>query len=221
MRTILFVTIATAAAASAAGCMAEVGAGTHGVTAQQYAGSVSVVFTNATPATMCNLSMTEDGDKAYGDNWLPGKLESGKSIELKVRPGRYKATWNTCSHGDAPYFAGTLFRERAFDVKDATQLFAYIPDGVAPTKRAAVAAYHAMVRFEGQVITTTTGQVAEAPEVVAKPAVVAAVQPKDDGKFDAKDFVDAKAAAKKPKMRPSLVRKHDMANDAQVSYKAR
>jgi hypothetical protein len=205
--------------ACAVGCV-DVGPGTHGETLKHYAGTVSVVFTNATPNTMCNLSMSADNSDSYGDNWLPAAgLPSGKSIEFHVQPGRYKATWNTCHHqGANPYYAGTLFRERSFEVKkDALQLFAYIADTVAPTKRAAVVAAHQMVRFEGMAISADTGRVAEKPEVVA----AAAPAEPAPAHFDAKDWIDAKAAAKKPAIRPSLKRTHDMAEDARVSYRAK
>jgi hypothetical protein len=35
-----------------------------------------------------------------------------------MKPGKYKATWNTCKTAVAkPYYAGTLFREHAFQIK--------------------------------------------------------------------------------------------------------
>ena len=212
-------------ATACAGCV-EAGPGTHGETLKQYGGTVSMMFTNATSQAMCNLSMTADDSGSYGDNWLPdGGLPSGKSIEFHVKPGHYKATWNTCHHAGAtdPYYAGTLMHERAFDVKDSVQLFAYVADTVAPTSRAALAAYHKVVRFEGMTIPADTGRVDERPDVAATPAAPVTVATR----FDAKDWIDTKAAAaaaakkKSAKIRPSLARTHDMANDAQVGYRAK
>src|SRR5688572_33108020 len=50
-------------------------------------------------------------------------ISSGKSIEFKVKPGKYQATWNTCPSGDKPYYAGTLIGEAAIGVDQQTQLF--------------------------------------------------------------------------------------------------
>jgi hypothetical protein len=193
--------------------------GTHGETAKYYAGTVSVVFTNATPDAMCNLSMAADSNDVYGDNWLPaGGLASGKSMEFHIKPGRYKATWNTCHHkGQSPYYAGTLFRERAFEIKDSTQLFAFIPDTVAPTKHASIVAHRSVVRFEGMTIGETTGRVQEEPETVASATPAPA-----PSTLDIKSFVDVKAHPKKAvKLRPSVARAHDMADDARETYRSK
>src|SRR4051812_41582373 len=104
--------------ALASGCAGSLGHESRGVTRSQLAGPTSLVFTNATSATMCSLRIQQEGSKQYGDNWLPaGGLPSGKSIDLKVKPGTYMATWNTCKHSHQPYFAATLTGENAFSIK--------------------------------------------------------------------------------------------------------
>src|SRR5262245_49878965 len=128
--------------------------GAGGETRAKYSGGVPLVFTNATPQTMCELHMSFEVDPKFGDNWLPrGGLPSGQSIELKVQPGKYKATWNTCKKAsDKLYYAGTLIGETAFFVNDQTQLFTYVADNVAPTKRAPPRDFFTMVKFSGQPI---------------------------------------------------------------------
>ena len=69
-----------------------------GQTKRELAGSIKVVFTNASPQPMCDLQMTLEQSSQFGDNWLPaGGVPSGASIEFKVKPGKYKATWSTCN----------------------------------------------------------------------------------------------------------------------------
>ena len=136
------------------GCLA-VAPEPRGTTRAQYAGAVPVVFTNASPERMCGLFMSFDQDDDYGDNWLPEEgVPSGGSVQLRVKPGKYKARWDTCKTGkDQPYYAATLWRETAVVVDRQTQLYAYVADAVAPTKRAAAMGRdHRVVRFTGQAI---------------------------------------------------------------------
>jgi hypothetical protein len=216
------------------GCVAVVGE-SRGVTQKQHAGTVSVVFTNASPDKMCGLHMSFDNEQKYGDNWLPAEgLPSGKSIELKMKPGKYKANWNTCKTGAKPYYAGTLCSQWAFTVKEPIQLFAYIADAVAPTKRAGPVDSHRMVKFVGQPIGPTTGLVAEvSPESPqADDTQVAATNDAPAVKFDASQWnqwIDQKEAvahkrtaattnkAMTKPMTASLRRTHNVA-DAQINY---
>ena len=141
-------------AVGASGCL-SVAPEPHGTTRAKYAGEVLVMFTNASPERMCGLFMTEDTEDDYGDNWLPvAGVPSGSSIELRVKPGKYKARWDTCKTGkDQPYYAATLWRETAVIVDRQTQLYAYVADAVAPTKRAAAMGRdYRVVRFTGQAI---------------------------------------------------------------------
>jgi hypothetical protein len=197
------------------------------VTAAEYGGRLPLVFTNATPEKLCGLYMSFDGARDYGDNWLATALPSGKSLELRVKPGTYKARWESCTktRGVTPTLAATLWRERAFEVSQETQLYAYIADTTAPTKRAAVLGRdHHKVMFQGQTIAPIgTPQVVVAvappPAVVEAPAVA---------HFD--DCVEArtvKAKGKRAKaapiatgdpMRPSLRRLHDT-TDKSVAYR--
>lgn len=212
------------------GCAVATGE-SRGVTQKQFAGTVSVVFTNASPDPMCGLHMAFDSDQKYGDNWLPaGGLASGKSIQLKMKPGKYKANWNTCKAGAKPYYAGTLASEWAFQVKDPIQLFAYIADSVAPTKRAPLADLHKMVKFVGQPIGPNTGIVAEisreSPPSESDAQVSVAEAP--PLKFDASQWnqwIDLKEAAAHKRaatrtsskaMTASLRRTHNIA-DAQIN----
>lgn len=191
---------------------------------REYAGPISVVFSNATPDTMCNLQMAfEDADK-FGDNWLPaGGIASGKSIEFKVEPGKYKATWNTCKNGDKPYYAATLTGELAVEISEDAQLFAYIADTVAPTKRAGLVDFHAMVKFQGQAIDPHPER-AKPVEPVPTPELVAGEEPAKPKAKKAKPTFDAsyiespktkgKSAKKKPRVKPSLSREHDVTRQA-------
>jgi len=143
------------AAAVMAGCVSSASE-VRGTTRAQYAGTVPLMFTNATPDRMCGLYMTDDREDAYGDNWLPeAGVPSGGSVQFRVKPGKYKARWDTCREAPAKrYFAATLWREAAVHVAQReTQLYAYVADSVAPTKRApAMGRDHNVVRFPGQPI---------------------------------------------------------------------
>ncbi len=191
----------------------------HGVTRAELAGTASVVFTNATPEPICNMQIQHDGARAFGDNWLPAELPSGSSIDLRVQPGTYMATWNTCKRDGKPYHAGTLVGQNAFTVKDGkdmVQLFAYVADTVAPTKRAAPRDFHTMVKFPGQIC---DGQVA-AIDSTSRPKeqkTVAAADP-----HDMSEFIDTKATKTKRKtpMKASLDRKHDL-GDRRVGFAVR
>jgi len=199
----------------------------HGVTAGEYGGRLPLVFTNATPEKLCGLYMSFDGVNDYGDNWLATALPSGKSLELRVKPGTYKARWESCAktQGVTPTLAATLWRERAFEVTQETQLYAYIADTIAPTKRAAVLGRdHHKVMFQGQTIAPIgTPQevvaIAPPPPVAAPTAVV---------HFD--DCIESRTVAAKGKrakaapiatgepIRPSLRRLHDT-TDKSVAYR--
>jgi hypothetical protein len=188
----------------------------HGITRKEYTGKVSLVFTNATAGKMCALYITQDAGGKFGDNWLPsGGLDSGQSLRVKVKPGTYKATWNTCKPTDADpaWFAGTLTKEASFEVKEPTQLFAFVASSVAPTKYAHAEDFHKLVRFPGQ-------QIGAAPAVVAK-TEEPAVEAKPVAKADMSTFIDAKAASKftASKLKPaaSIKRTHDVTTD-QVGY---
>lgn len=226
------------------GCAAGAG-GSRGVTLREHAGQTQVIFTNATPGKMCELHMSYEDNRDMGDNWLPESgLPSGKSIEFKIRPGKYQATWSTCSAGNKGYFAGTLIGETGIGVDgQQTQLFAYVADTVAPTKRAPVLGreYH-VVKFSGQPV-GPIDRSAPAPTVDAFAVAEASLTrgknnapPKVDPgtrfeKFSAKDMIDpeakrmaaknkSKAKGKRAKVRPSLDRKHDVAA-ANVKYRSR
>jgi hypothetical protein len=205
---------------AATGC-APMLAESYGETRKEYAGKVSLVFTNATVAKMCGLHITQDRG-GFGDNWLTSDgLDSGQSLRVKVKPGIYRATWNTCKPDDKtdPWLAGTLTKDTSFEVKEPTQLFAFVASSIAPTKYAHAEDFHKMIRFPGQQI---GGTVAPQPE----PAVVATKT--DDkpattppAKADMSTFVDQKAASKfqATKMKPaaSIKRTHDVTTD-QVGY---
>ena len=126
----------------------------RGVTAKEHAGTVDVVVVNATPETMCGLYMSFDQDVDYGDNWLPrGGLPVGKSIAFKVKPGTYKAKWNSCKDiSDAPTatYSATLVAGTAFPILESLQLYAFVSDGTPPTKRGMPVPKLKMVKFIGQ-----------------------------------------------------------------------
>ncbi len=218
--------------AFATGCASTSGS-SHGTTHRNHAGSIQVVFTNASPEKMCELHMSFVDQKDFGDNWLPANgLASGKSVEFKVKPGKYKATWSTCKTSDSkPYYAGTRIGELGIEVDQQTQLFAYIADTIAPTKRApALGRDYKLVRFQGQPIETIANTApakvdafaaAEAglssrgnakPVADAEPAKpVADAEPAkpDDAKpakFNARDLVDPKARKTKRAIKPSAER---------------
>jgi hypothetical protein len=206
------------------GCGAYATHDSRGITAKEYAGTTAIVFTNASPDPMCGLFMTQDGNGKYGDNWLPGQLPTGKSVEFKIKPGKYKATWNTCKQGEKPYYAGTLTHDTSFELKEATQLFAFVADTVAPTQRAAPKDFHKLVKFPGQ-------EVGGNPQLASRPAPAVPTEPAEEQpktspkaapKADMGAFIDYKAARKnmagkhmKPKA--SLKRAHDVSS-ARVGY---
>ena len=169
--------------------------------------------------------MSFEDRRDMGDNWLPADgLPSGKSIEFKVRPGKYQATWSTCKDGDKHYYAGTLIGDTAIGVDQQTQLFVYVADTVAPTKRAAVLTRdYKIVRFTGQPVGPIDKSAPAVADVDAFAKVEASLTrngappPKTDEprfeKFSAKDMVDPKAknSKKRTVVKPSLSRKHDLA----------
>jgi hypothetical protein len=166
--------------------------------------------------------MAYDEKRDMGDNWLPeGGLPSGKSVEFKIRPGKYQATWSTCRDGDATYYAGTLIADTSIEVDgQQTQLFAYIADNVAPTKRAPVLTRdYKIVKFSGQPIgpidrtappvKVDAFAVAEAslggPKATPPAKTEVAAQP---AKFSAKGMIDPKAKrTAKRDVKPSFARK--------------
>ncbi len=226
--------VLTVGLALTAACAAGAG-GSRGVTHREHLGSTQVIFTNATPEKMCELHMSFEDHKDMGDNWLPeGGLVSGKSAEFKVRAGTYQATWSTCRDGDKPYYAGTLIADTGIGVDDQQmQLFAYVADTVAPTKRAPVLSRdYKIVKFSGQpvgpIVKTAPVRVdafaaAEASlggRRSAPPVKTAEPAPIPD-KFSAKGMIDPKAKRPgKRQVRPSLARKHDVASSS-PSYRAR
>jgi hypothetical protein len=213
--------VGAAVVAVISGCVSATGSSEgRGTTRARYAGAVPVTFTNATPARMCGLYMTEDAEDDYGDNWLPeAGLPTGGSLELRMKPGKYKARWDTCpERAGKPFYAATLWRESAVVVQRETQLYAFIADAVAPTKRAPVKGRdHNIVRFPGQPVDPSRSQPqAPQPQQVALRAVDEPLQiagfigrvvlnaelvaQRDEaapeiagGKFDAREFVDGRA----------------------------
>src|SRR5262245_2956790 len=142
MRSLLAIALLT-------GCMA--GMESHGVTAKDYRGDVDVVVVNATPEKMCGLYMSFDTEQDYGDNWLPeAGLPVGKAVAFKVKPGTYKAKWNSCRDmHDAPTanYSATLVAGTAFPITDSMQLYAFVSDGTPPTKRAMPRPKLKMIKF--------------------------------------------------------------------------
>jgi hypothetical protein len=115
------------------GCVSAVQA-PRGGTMKEMVGEVTLVFTNASPEPMCELNISLDGKDDHGDNWLPvGGLPSGKSVDFKVKPGKYKAVWATCKKPNKPYYAATRWRDSAVEVTEPTQLFAFIASNRSPT----------------------------------------------------------------------------------------
>jgi hypothetical protein len=148
----------------------------RGATMKEMAGDVSLVFTNASPDAVCELNLSSDGTDDHGDNWLPtGGLASGKSIDFKVKPGKYKAVWSTCRAANKPYYAGTRWREDAVEVRESTQLFAYVASNRAPTSIAPPRDHHRMVRFAGQSIDPNPRN--NAPATALPQPQIAAVAP--------------------------------------------
>lgn len=138
-----------------AGCYAT--GESHGDTAKTYSGTVAMTFTNASPDRVCALHLSYEAQDAYGDNWLPSAgVDSGKSVEFNVKPGTYKAKWSSCKDAKdvktakmVATYSATLVHQTAFDIKEPTQLFAFIAGSGAPTKFAAVKPHTKLVRFEG------------------------------------------------------------------------
>jgi hypothetical protein len=136
----------------AAGCVSSMES--HGVTAKEYAGTVAVTFINATPERVCGLYISYDNEPEYGDNWLPAAgLPVGKSIDLKIKDGTYKAKWNTCKDvrdvGSVNY-AATLVAGTAIPITEPLQLYAFVSDGTPPTRRAVPHPRLKLVKFIGQ-----------------------------------------------------------------------
>ena len=209
------------------GCGSMMPTESRGVMRKQLAGTSSVVFTNASPDKMCGLYMSNDRNGKFGDNWLPREgLASGKSIEVKVKPGKYQATWNTCKTIGKPYFAATLTQETAFAVGEPTQLFAFVADTVAPTKRAAVRDFHKMIKFQGQAIGPYNAQqqhvvLVASPAAPAEPEVEAVVTRVDLSAFCEKQPArKTTATASKGPIKASLKRTHDITSD-RVGYAER
>lgn len=218
----------------------------RGATYARYKGPVLVMFTNASPDRMCGLYMTDDREEDYGDNWLPAAgVPSGGSVEFRVKPGKYKARWDTCREGSGkPYYAATLWREAAVTVARETQLYAYVADAVAPTRRAqAMGRSYNVVRFPGQAITPDPQpQRPQAQQVALRAAteptqiagfigrvplsaemVAARDAEPEPGGFNAREFVDRNArltAPKQGKPKPSLNRKHELSNST-IEYRKR
>jgi hypothetical protein len=196
----------------------------RGTTAQKYSGRIEVVFTNASPDTMCGLYMSDDHEDQYGDNWLPASgLKSGQSVKFWVKKGSYKARWDTCrSSQQAKFFAGTMCSQMAIDIADTTQLFAYVADKVAPTKRAATLGNgYKLVRFPGQAV-EPIGTAHDSRRVAAvemshtERAIMnnerpAATESAPVEKVDMSSFVEAKPVKKTAikKMKPSTARTQD------------
>ncbi|HSN29805.1 MAG TPA: hypothetical protein VLT45_26135 [Kofleriaceae bacterium] len=201
------------------------------MTRAEYRGGVKVVFTNASPAKMCELRMSSDAQPEYGDNWLPERgLASGASLEVHVRPGTYKAMWSTCPGASKDgYYAATLWHETAFEVSRDVQLYAYVADGVAPTQRAPLLGVdYTVVRFQGQAIGPIVAQIAhptqqDAEGSSAQASSAQAAVPVATAKLGAAAFIDpvaAKKAHRGKSMRASLRRTHDTTSDT-VAYHAR
>ena len=136
------------------GCVATTRpAAPHGATRFEHRGGIEVVFTNATTDAMCGLYLSDDAVLDHGDNWLAERVPSGQSIGLRVRPGTYKARWETCpKKGSVPGYSATLWRETGFEIERDTQLYAYVAEATPPTTRAALDAERAKVMFQGQAV---------------------------------------------------------------------
>lgn len=204
----------------ASGCAVHA-AGSRGVTRAEYQGGVKVMFTNASPVAMCELRMSSDAQPEYGDNWLPERgLASGASLELHVRPGTYKAMWSTCPVKGG-YYAATLWHDTAVEISSDVQLYAYVADGVAPTKHARpLGVDYTVVRFQGQAIGPIVANIEHPKRAVDDSAQAAAPVPA--AKLGAAAFIDPAAAkqARGHKMRASLGRSHDTTSDT-VAYHTR
>ena len=115
-----------------------------------------MTFTNATPERICGLYLSSDSDADYGDNWLPVELQTGMSIDFHVKPGVYKARWSSCKDAKdvattklvATYSAARI-HATAVHLSGPTQLYAFVADGGAPTKRSPVKPRYKVIPFEG------------------------------------------------------------------------
>jgi hypothetical protein len=190
----------------------------RGVTRATYAGDTLLVFTNATPARMCNLSLASDSAASYGDNWLPeGGLPSGASLELRVQPGTYKATWSTCRDDfQQPFYAGTLYRELAFTLdRQEAQLYAFVSDATVPTKRAAtLGRQFQLIRAVGQTIDPSRANVAAVPSYAERQLLgeVAPTAPTGvTAKIKLHDCIDWKLAKTTRKPAPAKTKKRPVA----------
>jgi hypothetical protein len=144
----------------AAGCISTTES--HGVTAKEYSGTVPVAFINATPERLCGLYISFDDQPDYGDNWLPeGGLAVGKSLDLQIKDGTYKAKWNTCKDvrdvGSVNYSA-TLVAGTAIPITEPLQLYAFVSDGTPPTQRAVPRLHLKLVKFIGQTTELTAAR---------------------------------------------------------------
>ncbi|MGE0548768.1 MAG: hypothetical protein AB7O24_11975 [Kofleriaceae bacterium] len=227
--------LASLGMATVAAC-ASTSASMRGATYREHGGPVQVVFTNATAEAMCGFYMSFKDADQYGDNWLPeAGLSSGKSIEFRVKPGTYKARWESCSAtGGIPHFAATLSHDSAFAIDQETQLFAYVADKVAPTKRAPILdRTYKKVTFQGQAIepiesssrSSTAHRVSTSAPEPAVEQISESPSPAPSASFDS--FVDPSAKraakakqAKRKAVRPSLRRSHDLAS-SRVDYRVR
>ncbi len=196
--------------------------GSRGVTRAEHAGPMQLIVTNATSETMCEVRIASTDQPRFGDNWLTADLASGASAEMRVRTGRYHATWSTCARPGRPQFAGTATGELAFVVEQETQLFIYVADFVTPTKRAAALdrRYH-IVKFPGQRVeaigdTPRDGEL-DATAVVGPESRIEHAKP---ARFSAKDIIDPKARRSTKRVKPSLGRAHDV-GAAKVGYEPR
>ena len=164
----------------------------HGATQFEYRGGIEVVFTNATPDAMCGLYLSDDANLDYGDNWLAHSVPSGRSIGLRVRPGTYKARWETCpTKKSVPTYSATLWRETSFELARDTQLYAYVAEATPPTQRAAMLD-RARVMFQGQAVTPAG---AEQPQIAHRGSPL--VQPDAPEKMSFADYVEPRKATKR------------------------
>jgi hypothetical protein len=161
------------------------------------------MFTNASPDRMCGLYMTYDAEEEYGDNWLPEDgVASGASTTFKVKPGKYKARWDTCKSGkNQPYYAATLWRETGVVLDKQTQLYAFVADAVSPTKRAQTMSrdYH-VVKFPGQAVELNPKQ---QPPLVPQVAMRVSDEPPPIAGFVGLVVLDAEMVAQRDHMAPA------------------
>lgn len=149
----------------------------RGTTAKEYGGPIPVLFINATPEKLCGLYISHDNEAEYGDNWLPvNGLDVGKELQLLVKPGTYKAKWNTCNDArDRPTvnYSATLVGGTAFPIDEPLQLYAFVSDGTPPTKRGVPRPRMKMVKFIGQTTEIAAGSATDTPPTEPAPSVSA------------------------------------------------